>query len=201
MSTSRDDINAWLRNDDLFSEQLKIGHEWTKRLAKSFVEAGVEPGRIIVPESIMRSHVDERDQFQNETDIIIMTKSHQPVVIESKSRNLAFNSPSDYPYSTALVDTVTGWERKSPTPFAVVLTSQITGAHICIAPRTSKQNWKQVERTDRVRGIKDRFYECSKRDLLPFEALVNRINQPDDGSRQIHDEDIESNPIRIQGGP
>lgn len=170
---------SWMENEKLFRSELTEGDQWTRQVGKDLIEAGIAEGRIVIPEFHIRESVDDRFKFQNEKDIVVtMPEGQLPVVIECKSRRLEFgDDPASYPYSTAFVDTVTGWERKIPTPFAVVLTSRTTGSHLCIAPRTSKDRWKVTKKHDRVRNITETFYECPRAALLPFEALIERLSE------------------------
>lgn len=159
----------WLENDQLFFEQLEIGHDWAEKVATRLSAAGV--GASATPMT-RRSSVDHRHEYRNEQDVVI-ARGHRAV--EVKSRNLAFfEEPSTYPYPTALLDTVSGWNAKHPKPIAVVLVSQITGAML-VAPLSTSDNWTVTSAHDRVRGIDDRWYTVDVDDLIPFPVFVQRL--------------------------
>jgi RNA polymerase primary sigma factor len=170
----------WLDNDQLFFEQLEIGHDWAEKLATRLTAAGVSASATPM---VRRSSVDHRHEFRNEQDVVL-ARGHRAV--EVKSRNLAFfEEPSTYPYPTALLDTVSGWDAKHPKPIAVVLVSQITGAML-VAPLSTSDNWTVTNAHDRVRGIDDRWYTVDVDDLIPFPVFVQRLRS--DGTDSHVDE-------------
>ena len=162
------ELSDWFENDDLFREQLAVGHQWARRVADRMVTAGI-PASLTPTE--WRNDIHDRKRFENEADIIVDLPAG-PIVIESKSRKLRFTGPHDYPYGTAFVDTVEGWNKKDPRPVAVVLTSQVTGESVVVPVRTSQEHWTFRKVHDRVRNIDVVSYECPKRLLLPFERLT-----------------------------
>lgn len=177
------DSNAtarWLDNDQLFFEQLEIGHDWAEKVATRLTAAGVSASATPM---VRRLSVDHRHEFRNEQDVVL-ARGHRAV--EVKSRNLAFfEEPSTYPYPTALLDTVSGWDAKHPKPVAVVLVSQITGAML-VAPLSTSDNWTVTNAHDRVRGIDDRWYTVDVDDLIPFPVFIQRLRS--DGADSHVDE-------------
>lgn len=163
-------MSDWFKNDALFEDELRRGHSWAQRLAEALTAQGLT---VDLTPLVLRERIEDRQDFANEGDLVVRTARGR-LLIESKSRDLAFTSVEDYPYSTALVDTVSGWDQKQDKPWAVVLTSQITEARLVI-PVSSKPEWRQVERFDNVRQIRDKFYEVERCRLRPFEELVDRL--------------------------
>lgn len=163
----------WFSNDELFRKELETGHKWAalvvSRLNDNDIPAELTP-------LMWRNNIDARHEFSDETDIIVPTPSGV-LQLESKSRNLHFTDvPVSYPYDTALVDTVSGWNKKIDKPFAVVLTSQETSEMLVIPSRTNA-NWTTKLSYDRVRQIQDRWYEVKWDKMLPFDVLVTAIQK------------------------
>ena len=88
-----------------------------------------------------------------------------------KSRRLRFSGPDDFPYESVLVDTVSGWEAKTHKPAAIVCVSQFTEG-MCVIPGSTYALWKKAVRWDRVRRIRDTFYEVPRTELRPVGDLV-----------------------------
>lgn len=158
---------AWEENDELFFSELRAGHQWSEYVAaalrKNEIKCHVEPVQY-------RDSYDDRKRFQNEQDIIL---DAMPGCIEVKSRRLAFGeTASSYPFSTALVDTSSGWERKKPKPLAVVLVSQQTGSML-IVPVSTRSQWGIKTSFDRVRGIDESWLTIRKNQLRSFSELVS----------------------------
>lgn len=163
----------WFKNDALFRRELEVGHKWAAIVADRLNEEGV-PAELTP--LAWRDSIDDRHQFSNETDITILTH-HGLLGIESKSRNLHFtDDPLTYPYSTAFVDTVSGWDRKTVKPIAVVFTSQKTRQMLAL-PSKSSNVWTTEYTFDRVRKIYDWWYEAPSSTLLPFQVLVESLRK------------------------
>jgi hypothetical protein len=167
-------LTDWFSNDDLFRSELEAGHLWATYVADQLRESGIDA--VLTPLE-WRDDIDDRHRFADERDIEVGT-SAGPVTIEAKSRRLPFSSdPATYPYDTALVDTVSGWERKSVEPKAVVLVSRQSRAMLVIPVRTTRSKWTIKSTRDRVRGIDDDWYQCPRNLLVPFASLVSWLQR------------------------
>jgi len=157
---------AWRDNHALFEQELKKGHSWQTKVGEVLIEAGI-PAIVsgIMPVQYTRN---KSYNYPEDRDIFI----EPDFVIEVKSRNLYFTSPYTFPFDTAIMDTVRGWDQKDPEPRAVVLVSQLTGAMICVNVMEAKKDWSQEVIWDSVRQIKDNTYLCPKKYLRPFDELV-----------------------------
>ncbi len=155
-------------SNELFQQQLTIGHKWTTLVAERLNNCGIEA------EVTAMDYVDEEAEmgdYADEQDVTLIT-GH---CVEVKSRNLEFGAdPKSFPYTTAFVDTVGGWAKKINTPIAVVFASQITGEMLVVMTDTFDQ-WGSVKKFDRVRGYSDNFHTVQRRLLLPFDEGVKQI--------------------------
>ncbi|MBB4663073.1 hypothetical protein [Conexibacter arvalis] len=93
-----------------------------------------------------------------------------------KSRTLRFTGIHDYDYSTAFVDTVSGWETKTRKPKAIVLISQHTKAML-VASADDSRHWFRQRRRDHKRQIDDDYYMVRTERLRTFEALVGYLQR------------------------
>lgn len=175
MNTSIDD---WLKNDELFRQELTIGHTWAGKVCERLKSAGFNAE--LTPME-WRQTVERRKDFQDEHDILIHLPN-RTVFVECKSRRLKFTAdPSSFPYPTAMVDTVTGWNRKTVPVSAVCLISQET-SEILVIPLSSKSQWKKRTIFDRVRQIKEENYECPRNLLRSFTDFTDWLqSQADPG--------------------
>jgi len=160
-------LSTWLANDELFLRELREGHAWQMLPATFFTLAGL---RVEVPALRERERQSQARQWSDTTDIVL---NGWP--IEVKSRREAFTSNIDYPYKTAFVDTVSGFEAKTTKPLAYVLVSRPTGAMLCLSVAKTRAVWKVVEKRDRVRDIDERFYVVGSRHLQPVGVLVDAL--------------------------
>jgi hypothetical protein len=165
----------WFDNDALFLEQLAEGHRWAEHAAERLRSAGIA---VQVTPMEVRAHIDDRADFADEWDMSVGSRA--PCRLDVKSRNLAFTSIDDYPFETALVDTVAGWEAKERHPHAIILVSQKTEALVVI-PVSTRGSWTRARRFDRVRGIEDVFYEVDRRELRPIDDLVTWLRRREHG--------------------
>jgi hypothetical protein len=156
----------WFSNDDLFIEQLRKGHLETQRVARALEAEGL---KVEITPFQVRKDIEDRHDFADEHDLLV--GEAQPCRIDVKSRDLTFSGPDDYPYETALVDTVYGWTRKIHKPLALVLVSQGTGGMAVVRP-SGENAWASRRRYDKVRGIYDTFLEVDRDALATFDELV-----------------------------
>jgi hypothetical protein len=156
----------WFSNDDLFRELLTLGFGYAVDVAQEFEAAGLA---VRVTPMMWRETIDDRHEFADECDLVVGTAKR--LVVDVKSRNLRFTGPGDYPYPTAIVDTVSGWEAKTRKPSAVVLVAQSTGGKAVIG-RSTAGYWTKERLRDHVRGISDSFYMVGREHLRPFDEFV-----------------------------
>jgi hypothetical protein len=157
----------WLDNDALFFAQVGIGHRHALHVGTMILAEGL-PVQVTKP--TLRESVADRAQYLDELDVLVGSRS--PVTLEIKSRNLRFTSPADYPFNTAFVDTVSGWNAKPAKPAAVVLVSQITLAALVISVKHTRDSWTTRRGHDGVRNIDDTWYMVPKSGLAPFTTLL-----------------------------
>jgi hypothetical protein len=168
----------WFADTPLFVSQLRTGHEFAEVVAQRLRGRGIA---VRVTPMEIRSDIEDRHRFADEHDLTV--GRHRKLWIDVKSRNLRFTGVADYPYPTALVDTLSGWRAKTRKPAAVVIVSQVTGAMV-VVPRSTEPSWTVHQRSDRLRGIEDSFLEVARELLRPFEDLAEWIQRVDssDGS-------------------
>ena len=160
----------WFDNDELFRQKLETGHRWARAVAERLQAEGIDAR--LTPLR-WRNSIDDRHRFRNEQDVVVNTDEGQ-YVIEVKSRDLDFDEePSSYPYDTAYVDTVSGWDQKDREPTAVVLVSQLTGGMLVVPVRKTRAHWRKVRNFDRRRSISDWWYEVDKQFLKPMSDLIS----------------------------
>lgn len=162
----------WFSNDALFAEELRRGHTWARHAASKLRSEGLA---VQQPRLELRETIDDRGRFGSEEDLIVLLPGGR-FLIECKSRNLRFSDdPASYPYPTAFVDTVSGWDQKQEKPRAVILVSQQTGGMLAVSVRETTQDWTITKRRDRVRGIPDSWYEVRKDQIRPFRDLTDYL--------------------------
>ena len=162
-------------SNELFHREASIGQTYAERVALELQKRQIP---CYATELEFAKNEADRKRFENEQDVVLID---QPGCIEVKSRRLNFrNDPITYPYSTAFVDTVIGWDKKDPKPLAVVLISQNTNGML-VVPVSTQPNWTQNASFDRVRQINENWYQVSKKELRTFNELVfwlkDRLNE------------------------
>lgn len=160
-------VEDWFENDELFIRELTEGHQYAHLVADLLTCRGLA---VELTPMIVRSSIEARRDFADEYDIKVGER--RPAIIDVKSRRLRFTGHADYPYPTALVDTVSGWSAKTHRPDAIVLVSRETHGLAVIPTTRTESSWTTVHRFDRVRGIVDCFYEIDRRLLRSFADLV-----------------------------
>jgi hypothetical protein len=166
---ARDLVTDWFENDALFFRELQTGHEFACLVAERLGRHGLH---VEVTPMEVRNDIADRGRFSDEHDLTVGVRA--PCRIDVKSRELSFRSASDYPYSTAFVDTTSGWGAKAHRPHAIVLVSQRTKAMLVISVRDSA-SWKREWRYDNKRGISDWFWMVDAARLRPFDDLVTYL--------------------------
>ncbi len=153
----------WIADDEGFRRQLTTGHRWQRYVAERLRAEG-----LVVHESPLsfRHDFDDRHRYRNEADLVVGDQR-----LEVKSRDRRFWSPADYPYPTALVDTVDKWDARDPEPLALLLVSQKTRT-ILVVPASTKEHWIEETHFDRFRQFDEVFYAIARERLVSFETLV-----------------------------
>ena len=163
----------WRENEALFRRELEEGRRWQEWAAG---ELSLHLGlHVEVPDFEFREHIRDAGLFTvHDCDLTIRGTAVGDVVLEVKSRPVYFGDALSYPYPTALIDTVDGWEAKRIEPRAVLLVSR-TARRILVVPTATKPRWQVATRPDGVRGTWDRVYEIDRRLLQSFAWLVNKL--------------------------
>jgi hypothetical protein len=159
-------LSDWFSNDELFRRELEEGHIHAADVAARLRASGLP---VAVTPLEWRQSIEDRHTFSDEIDLTVGTR--HPSRVDVKSRRLIFDGPGDYPYPTALVDTVAGWEAKARKPVAIVLASQHTGG-LAVIRVSTRQEWTTRRRFDDVRRIEDDFYEVDRHLLASFDEFV-----------------------------
>lgn len=156
---------TWATNDPLFRELCESGYRWQYLPAVWFLAQGQH---VEMPQLELRADISDAPRFADSVDIIV--NGH---TIEIKIRDIVFTSAADYPYPTAIVDTVKGLSEEHA---AVVLVSQETGAMLAVNPR-KRDGWTREWRTDRVRGFEEEFWFAPRSALRPMSALLKVVGR------------------------
>lgn len=158
--------------DEVFRREAVIGHSWAEKVAAALNNRGIKCHATPLE---FAKDASDRARFANEQDVVL---DLLPGCIEVKSRKTVTftGDPESYPYPTAFVDTVHGWEKKDPVPHAVVLVSRANG-HFLVIGAGSKPHWTQETHYDWQRQITDTFYMVKKQYLRPFDHLIQHLVQ------------------------
>lgn len=160
----------WFDNDGLFRSELEEGHRQARKVSLRLEAQGLTTS--LTPLA-WRSTIDDRHQFSGEIDLKV-----ERLPVEAKSRRLTFtDKPHTYPFATAFIDTVSGWEQKTVKPRAVVLVSQETGCMLVVPVSGSRSQWSIKATRDRVRDIHDEWYVCSRGLLVTFDYFVSWLKK------------------------
>lgn len=157
----------WRNNIELFKNELKEGYKWQLKVAEYLRQFGLEAN---VPELNIRKSIKDINEYRDLEDIECYGR-----IIEVKSRRVDFNSPIDFPYKTIFIDTVNSWNNKTRKPDAYICVSVNTEKMITLPTRNTFQYWTKSKRFDRVRKIKEEFYECVKELWFPIEDLIGAL--------------------------
>lgn len=163
------------RNDALFHRELSTGHRWAQRVGERLRESGYP---VTVTPMEWRDNLADLQRFRSERDIVVGRPGGPEFVVEVKSRGFEFGDHwSTYPHTTAMVDTVEGWDTKAHRDQvrAVVLISQRTGGMLVVPVRATRATWKPVLRYDKVREHDALNYEVPTRLLLPMASLIRQL--------------------------
>lgn len=154
----------WFDNDELFKKEMRTGHRYALLVGQRLKAAGLDA---VVTEPTFRPTIEARHEYADEADITV--GEH---IVECKSRALLFEETSDsYPFTTAFVDTASGWNRKTHKPVAVVLVSQVTHGMLAVPAKTEAM-WETQAAFDQKRGINDTWLACPRNLLRPMADLI-----------------------------
>ena len=165
--------NRWRENAALFEAELREGRRWQEWAAAELrLHLGLEPE---LPVFELRRSIADADRFTvDDDDIVLRGTAVGDVVLEVKSRPVYFVDPAGYPYTSALIDTVSGWDAKRVEPRAVLLVSR-TAQRMLVAPSATRPRWSVMRAHDSVRNTWDDFYHCPRGLLQTFPWLVNKL--------------------------
>ena len=99
------------------------------------------------------------------------------IIIEVKSRGgtcANFTGPEDFPWDTAMVDTVYGWRMKAEKPHYYVFVAQGTGG-IAVVDGSTHEEWLEGIFYDRVERKRNRTYVVNKNLLKSWDWLVEEL--------------------------
>jgi hypothetical protein len=88
-------VTDWFKNDRLFFSQLATGHAFAEYAASELRRRGIT---VAVTPMEVRDDVADRHRFADEYDLLV--GGGQSAIVDVKSRDLDFTSPTDYPYAT-----------------------------------------------------------------------------------------------------
>lgn len=146
------------------------GHSYNKIVAKYLSDRGIP---CTVPELQIAKTAEERRRLTlEEQDIVLSLVDH---VLEVKNVSINFSwDPSEFPFPTTIVDTVSSYEDKKQKPVAYILRSKPTGAMLAVGP-SSKSRWAKKNLYDKKQQLTDNFYIVQKKDLRSMDELVNYL--------------------------
>lgn len=146
------------------------GHSYNKIVAQYLIDNNVP---CTVPElQIARTAEERRHLTVTEKDIVLSLIPH---ALEVKNVSIDFGwDPSNFPFPTTIVDTVSSYEDKEEKPLAYVLRSKKTGAMLAVGP-SSKERWKKKTLYDKKQQLSDVFYIVDKQDLRSMSELITYI--------------------------
>jgi len=150
--------------DRIFFRELDKGYAMEAEVAARLGQAGV-----CVEHAPMqvRETYEQRARFRNQKDLLLPDGQ----VIEVKSSSRPFTCCDDVQFANVHVAEVQAWERKDPTPVAVVLVSQVTKAMVVI-PTRSRRSWITATVHDQVRNVDQTVYQCPRGQLREWPNFV-----------------------------
>ena len=164
---------------ELFVSEATIGQTYAEKVAARLRAADID---CYATELTFASTDEEIDTYANEQDLVF---DDMDGCLEVKSRRLKFtDDPSSFPYPDAFVDTCSGWDKKDPKPFGVVMVSQFTDKML-VVPKSSENNWTKKASFDKVRQIKDVWYYANKSDLKTLDELIEFLLRRQEHYREV----------------
>jgi hypothetical protein len=146
------------------------GHSYNKIVAQYLIDRKIPCS---VPELQIAKTAEERRKLTlEEQDIVLDLVPH---VLEVKNVSINFSwEPSEFPFPTTIVDTVSSYEDKKQKPIAYILRSKPTGAMLAVGP-SSKIRWSKKSLYDKKQQLTDNFYIVKKSDLRSMDELVSYL--------------------------
>ena len=146
-----DDVES---NDPTFVKDLENSQHTVWLVARWLSDRGypttVRPLRV-------RPNASQASEYADDGDIEIADR------IEVKRRpDTSFTSLDTFPYPTVIVDVAHTWDNASPKPRAYFIVNA-EGSHAIIVRGDTFAEWELVEKEDRKKGRRRRFYECPVR--------------------------------------
>lgn len=157
----------WADDEKGFLAELSRGRKTEMKIAVDLLARGHE---VKLGGLFLRESKEETDEFSDQADITV----NGGVILEVKSRGIAFTSAGDYPYPTAFVGAVRRWDKRGLLPFATVLLSEKTGIPL-VVPTSTRKEWTQETVFDRHRGYPETCYCIAKRALKSWEWLLDEL--------------------------
>ena len=125
------------------------------------------------------TYYEEIDECRDNFDLMVESAWGEAVQVEVKQVSTAFTSLSDFPYPTIFVDETYKADVKPEANY--VLVSRPTGAKL-VVPRSSRIYWERSLAWDSNWGKEITVYKVHKRYAKPFEALLDYLTTPRNGS-------------------
>lgn len=157
---------AWSKDTEKFKKELTDGFAW-QELPAVFLK--IHGFQVEMPTLVFRDSIKDASKFFETKDLIVNGKR-----IEVKSRKEKFSTPDDFPYSTAIIDTVKKLDGRDEVPHAYIMISRFTGCMLWANPQ-NREGWKIEKKFDRTRKYWDSFYIMPKNDLLTMDSFLDFI--------------------------
>ena len=171
-ATATSSPRSWRNNTALFLAELRAGRRWQEWVAGELKFRGL---KVELPEHRERERIEHADMFTaHDNDLTIRGSAVGDCVLEVKSRDMYFLDPAGYPYPTALVDTVDGWNAKAIEPRAVLLVSR-QAKRILVVSAATRREWLVQQVRDRYRNTSYDAYYCPRERLASLEWLVQKL--------------------------
>lgn len=162
----------WARNDGLFLAELREGWRWQRYVAAELRMYGF---RVDEPENTVRRDIADAGRWTAlDFDLAVRGTKVGDVVLEVKSRPIAFTDPLTFPDPLVMVDTVSGWNAKAIPPRAVVIVSRTTQRMIVVSAAT-RPSWRTHRARDGVRGNLEEWYLCPRKLVRPWGWLLRQL--------------------------
>lgn len=151
-----------------FKRRLAVGARFQRLVAEKLRAAGLDvlesrPSFCTDPSKIP-------SYTRNETDLIA-----EGLPLEIKSSRATFTGPEDFPFSHAILETVSGFHGKTTPPYAYILVSQPTQAALVFYSR-HRPLWVKRPITDRARDTTCLSYLAPLALAHPLKDLVDRLS-------------------------
>lgn len=150
-----------------FLSELRIGYQWQLKVGQMLSDLGFTVS--IDPLTIAQSEEETREFTKNDKDLLVNGK-----YLEVKTRSITFTTPDSFPYPTAILETVQGWQAKATKPFAILLVSRPTG-RVLVVDGATQPDWTINRDFDSRRKVSFTNYHADKSQLLGLSWLIRRL--------------------------